>query len=264
MSLPIYQVDAFTSEKFKGNPAAIMPLPYWLDDATLQSIAMENNLSETAFFVAIESGYELRWFTPSVEVDLCGHATLASAHVLFEHLACQEQQIIFHTRSGELRVQRSDGGITLDFPAASLVPAEVDGRISKALGAEARAASADHGALMMVYLFENEAQVAALRPDFRALLQTGDYAVIATAAGDHVDFVSRFFGPQVGIDEDPVTGSAHCLLTPFWAQRLGKNHLQARQISARGGDLSCELGDGRVMITGSALTFMQGTVTGFE
>ena len=238
MELPIYQVDAFTSQVFGGNPAAVIPLEHWLDDELLASIALENNLSETAYVVPAENGYDLRWFTPSVEVDLCGHATLATAHVLFEHLAFEEDMIRFHTRSGELRVCRSEEGLTLDFPAVHLRATAVCDSVSAALGATAsRAVIATHNPPAVVYVFESQAEVAALQPDFPALKLASEFAVIATAPGDECDFVSRFFGPQVGIDEDPVTGSAHCSLVPYWAERLHRSRLLCRQISARGGEL---------------------------
>ncbi len=261
MELPIYQVDAFASKVFAGNPAAVMPLQQWFDDATLQAIAAENNLSETAFLVACERGYELRWFTPSVEVNLCGHATLAAAHTLFEHLGEKGDAVYFQTRSGELGVTRSAGLLTLDFPVTPLVSAEVDLAVCDALGAIAsEAVISPDDPHSVVYVYEFEQDVAALQPDFAALLSASKYSVIATAPGDECDFVSRFFGPQVGIDEDPVTGSAHCALVPYWAKRLGQNALQARQISARGGDLACELRGDRVFMTGRGVTFMRGVV----
>lgn len=263
MELPIYQVDAFTSNIFGGNPAAIIPLDAWLDDQTLQSIALENNLSETAFYVPCANGYELRWFTPTLEVDLCGHATLAAAHVLFNHRDHDGDMIRFQTRSGELRVARSENRLTLDFPAVELVPTAVVDAVSKALGATATmAVTARVNAHSVVYVFDSQADVAALSPDFSALLSASEQAIIATAPGEDCDFVSRFFGPQVGIDEDPVTGSAHCSLVPYWAKRLGRDSLQARQISARGGELACELRDGRVFMSGTGVTFMIGTVFG--
>lgn len=261
MDLPIYQVDAFASEVFRGNPAAIMPLDAWLPDETLQAIALENNLSETAFYVPCDQGYELRWFTPTVEVDLCGHATLAAAHVLFNHRDETADAIRFQTRSGELRVSRSKKGITLDFPAAELLATEVLEEVSRALGATATlAVVAAHNPHAVVYVFESQAEVAALQPNFSALNEVSDLAVIASAPGQNCDFVSRFFGPQVGIDEDPVTGSAHCSLVPYWAERLGTNTLVAKQISSRGGDLACTLSEGRVFMSGTAVTFMIGTV----
>ena len=261
MSQALFQVDAFADQVFSGNPAAVMPLQDWLDDAVLQSLAMENNLSETAFLVAAAQGYELRWFTPAVEVDLCGHATLACAHVLFEHLDYPGNEILFYTRSGELRVQRSSAGLTLDFPATELESTSVDMAVSDALGAiasEMVLAGRDGGMLLCVFEFEQD--VARLAPDFPALLAATDRPVIVTAPGDECDFVSRFFGPQVGIDEDPVTGSAHCCLTSYWAPRLQRNRLTARQISARVGELVCELQGDRVLLSGNAVTYLTGTV----
>ena len=261
MELPIYQVDAFADRVFAGNPAAVMPLSHWLDDVTLQALAMENNLSETAFVVACEGGYELRWFTPSVEVNLCGHATLAAAHTLFEHLDHAGNEVRFQTRSGALRVLREGSLLTLDFPATPLVTTDVDLAICRALGATAsEAVIAPDNPHAVVYVYEFEQDVAALHPDFSALRAASEHCVIATAPGEDCDFVSRFFGPQVGIDEDPVTGSAHCALVPYWAKRLGQRKLQARQISARGGSLACELREGRVLMSGRAVTFMHGVV----
>jgi PhzF family phenazine biosynthesis protein len=263
MELPIYQVDAFASKTFAGNPAAVMPLEKWLDDALLQAIAMENNLSETAYFVACEQGYELRWFTPAVEVNLCGHATLAAAHTLFEHLGEKGDEIRFQTHSGELRVSRNGGLLTLDFPETALEPAEVDLVICKALGATASEAMIPRDdPHSVLYIYEFEQDVAGLQPDFTALHAASENCVIVTAPGDECDFVSRFFGPQVGINEDPVTGSAHCALVPYWSKRLKQQTLQARQISARGGVLACELRGDRVFMTGTAVTFMQGMLVG--
>lgn len=264
MNLPIYQVDAFAQHLFKGNPAAIMPLQEWLPDDLLQSIAMENNLSETAFFVAEEGGYALRWFTPTVEVDLCGHATLAAAHVLFEHLEHPGNDLAFNTRSGRLLVSRSDSGLTLDFPATQMEITNVDLDICNALGATASEALSSlkaSGPEPLLYVYDFAGDVAKLTPHFDALLAASQVSVIVTAPGEDCDFVSRFFGPQVGIDEDPVTGSAHCILVPYWAKRLQRQTLQAHQISQRGGRLACELREDRVFMTGSAVTFMQGNVT---
>ena len=260
MQLPIYQVDAFSANVFSGNPAAVMPLDDWLADGLLQSIAAENNLSETAFFVPQGGHFELRWFTPEVEVKLCGHATLAAAHVLFEHRGHPGEHIAFESRSGSLRVERSQRGLTLDFPADNLVPVDVGFSVCSALGATASEAMAPVGGGAHLYVYDYESDVAALAPDFAALKRAG-INVIATAPGDSCDFVSRFFGPLVGINEDPVTGSAHCSLVPYWSGRLGRGKLEARQISARGGQLACEYRDGRVMMTGRSVTFMTGIVT---
>lgn len=260
MKLDIYQVDAFSAKLFGGNPAAVMPLAQWLDDDLLQAIALENNLSETAYIVRRGEDYELRWFTPTVEVDLCGHATLASAHVLFCHLGYAADSVRFHTRSGELLVVRAENGYTLDFPGYSLAETAVDMAVCDALGATASEVINVEGASKQLYVFEFEEDIAGLTPDFAALLAATDDCVIATAPGNDVDFVSRFFGPQVGIDEDPVTGSAHCALVPYWSARLGMERMSARQISARGGDLDCRYAEGRVFMTGLGVTFMQGEV----
>lgn len=263
MNLPIYQVDAFANDVFKGNPAAVMPLKTWPDDSLLQAIAMENNLSETAYLVPVTDGYELRWFTPQVEVDLCGHATLAAAHVLFEHLDCKDDVILFHTRSGMLRVNRSGPNLTLDFPATKLEPIDVDLAVCKALGATASEALAPVGKTgAVLYVYEFEEDIANLKPDFAALLSASSCSVIVSAPGGDCDVVSRFFAPQVGINEDPVTGSAHCAVVPYWSGRLHKDRLQCKQISARGGHLDCQLKEGRVLMTGTAVTFMQGLVEG--
>jgi PhzF family phenazine biosynthesis protein len=263
MELPIYQVDAFTNKVFAGNPAAVMPLQDWLDEDLLQAIAMENNLSETAFLVACEQGYELRWFTPTVEVNLCGHATLAAAHTLFAHLGEEGDEVRFQTHSGELRVRRDGALLTLDFPETELVSTEVDLEICKALGATAsEAVMPRDNPHSVLYVYEFEEDVAGLQPDFAALLAASEHCVIVTAPGNDCDFVSRFFGPQVGINEDPVTGSAHCALVPYWSKRLKQPTLEARQISARGGELACRLEGGRVFMAGSAVTYMQGTVVG--
>ncbi|PLW67376.1 isomerase [Pseudohalioglobus lutimaris] len=260
MKMPIYQVDAFTTELFRGNPAAVMPLDAWPEDHLLQAVASENNLSETAYLVAGEGGYALRWFTPEVEVDLCGHATLASAHVLYQHLGYADDSVRFNTRSGDLQVRRENGAYTLDFPAYALAEMEVDAAVCAALGAVPQQALQVEGAAKRLYVFESEEEVAALSPDFAALLAACDQSIIVTAPGTSVDFVSRFFGPAVGVDEDPVTGSAHCALVPYWAGRLGRPRLDARQISRRGGELQCELKAGRVLMTGGCVTFMQGEV----
>lgn len=264
MAVPIYQVDAFSEEIFKGNPAAVIPLDRWLEDSVLQSIALENNLSETAYIVAADEGYELRWFTPQVEVDLCGHATLAAAHVLFQHLQYQQNDIVFQTQSGALRVSRTGNRLEMDLPATELEPAEVDMAVCRALGAIAsEALQPADGSGGVLYVYEFEEDIAKLAPDFGALMAASHRSVIVSAPGNNCDVVSRFFGPQVGIDEDPVTGSAHCSLVPYWSDRLHKSSLLCRQISPRGGRLDCELRDGRVFMTGSAVTFMQGFVEGF-
>jgi PhzF family phenazine biosynthesis protein len=249
MRIPLYQIDAFADQPFAGNPAAICPLETWLDDVTMQNMAMENNLSETAFFVGSNGKYELRWFTPTSEVDLCGHATLASAHVIFNHLEPDQQNITFSTRSGDLVTSRRGDLIEMDFPSRPPEAAETNTALLQALGGKPEAALLSRDYFVV---YGTEAEVAALEPDMKALAGLDRWATIATAPGDNCDFVSRFFAPGHGIDEDPVTGSAHCTLVPYWADRLGRDELVARQISARGGELHCRnLGD-RVAIAGQA------------
>jgi PhzF family phenazine biosynthesis protein len=255
--IPIYQVDAFTSRVFGGNPAAVCPLEAWLPDATLQAIAAENNLSETAFFVGRGGRYEIRWFTPAQEVDLCGHATLASAHVVLSRLAPGLQEVEFSSKSGPLRVTREGRLLALDFPTRAPARCPAPAGLAEALGRPPRETWASRDLLC---LYEDEAAVRALRPDVDALGRLDAFAVIVTAPGDDVDFVSRFFAPKAGVPEDPVTGSAHCTLIPFWAERLGKRALTARQVSRRGGELRCELRGERVSIAGEAADYLEGTI----
>lgn len=257
MTLRLYQVDAFSSAVFRGNPAAVVPLERWLDDATLQAIAAENNLSETAFFVREADGFRIRWFTPAVEVDLCGHATLASAWVLFSKLEPGRESVSFASRGGPLTVTREDGRLVLDFPALPGAAWTPPPGLAAALGAEPREALRAMDALLV---FDDEAEVRALRPDLAALEEIDARGVIVTAPGKDVDFVSRFFAPRAGVPEDPVTGSAHCTLIPYWAARLGRNVLRARQVSARGGELWCELRGSRVRIAGQAALYLTGTI----
>jgi predicted PhzF superfamily epimerase YddE/YHI9 len=256
--LNLFQVDAFTSHVFGGNPAAVVPLDTWLPDATLQAIAQENNLSETAFFVKEGAGWRLRWFTPAQEVDLCGHATLAAAHVLFHHLARGLGRVEFSSRSGPLGVTREGAWLVMDFPSrpprAFTPPLE----LAQALGASPREVLASRD---WVAVFDSEAQVRALRPDLALLAGLDTFAVTVTAPGEDVDFVSRFFAPRVGVPEDPVTGSAHCSLVPYWAKRLGKTRLMARQVSARGGELRCEERGERVHLAGRAVLYLEGVIT---
>ncbi len=254
----LYQIDAFTDKLFAGNPAAIIPLESWLPDELMQTIALENNLSETAFIVPKDNNiFHIRWFTPTLEVDLCGHATVAAAHVFYEHLGYKLSEITFDSRSGLLRVRREDGMYVLNFPTDSLTKAnEYNGEFSKILNTnvlETWRGKADY----MVVL-ANEAAVAKLSPDFNLLKKAPARGLIATAKGDEVDFVSRCFFPQSGIDEDPVTGSAHTTMIPFWAERLTNNRLSAKQISARGGELFCKYLGSRVEIAGKAVTYMIG------
>ncbi|MBP2290940.1 PhzF family phenazine biosynthesis protein [Azospirillum rugosum] len=266
MRLPIYQVDAFADAVFTGNPAAVVPLESWLPDETLQAIAMENNLAETAYFVRSGEGrsgdgYDLRWFTPTVEVDLCGHATLASAFVIATILEPGRERIDFTTRqAGVLTVTRSGDLYTLDFPCRPPEPlAEAPAGLLEALGGPKPVALLKSRDVLVVY--EDAAAVSSLAPDMAALAKIEGFAVNVTAPGSGgVDFVSRFFAPGQGIPEDPVTGSAHCTLIPYWAARLGKDRLEARQISARGGALSCELAGDRVKIGGRGVLFLEGAI----
>ena len=257
MRLKLFQVDAFTDRLFGGNPAAIVPLESWLPDATLQAIAAENNLSETAYFVIQGNRYHLRWFTPSCEVKLCGHATLASAWVLWEKLGERAPLIRFDTRSGELRVTREDGLMWLDFPADPPRPCAAPPALVSGLGRTPREVLV---AGNYVALFDDAETVRDLAPDFCQLATLDNHGVIVTAPGRDCDFVSRFFAPKFGIDEDPVTGSAHCTLAPLWAGRLGKTSLRARQISHRGGELRCELAGERVRIGGQAAAYLEGEI----
>lgn len=259
MSLPFYWIDAFTDRVFAGNPAGVVPLNEWPPDALLQSIAFENGLAETAYFVRTgEDRYDLRWFTPTLEVDLCGHATLAAAFVIFTQLGAVGDILTFATRSGPLRVARlADGRLELDFPSRPAQPANPAPELVRALGAAPDFVAQARDTLCV---FARAEDVLALRPDFRALAALDTFAVIATAPGPDCDFVSRFFAPRAGIDEDPVTGSAHCTLTPYWAKRLGRTQLHARQVSARGGELWCELAGDRVKIAGHAALYLQGSI----
>ncbi|HYZ83821.1 MAG TPA: PhzF family phenazine biosynthesis protein [Bryobacteraceae bacterium] len=257
MEIPFYQVDAFADKLFAGNPAAVCPLGTWLPDSLLQSIAAENNLAETAYFVPENSGYTLRWFTPSVEVDLCGHATIASAYVVMNCLTQGVDRVVFETRSGPMPVERRGDRYFLDFPCRPGAPASVHPELSSALRAKPKEVRT---ARDIMAVFESEDEVRALQPDFAAIAKLDTFAVIATAPGNEVDFVSRFFAPKQGIPEDPVTGSAHCTLIPYWAEKLGKTKLVGRQISPRGGVIECELRGDRVSIGGGAVLFASGNI----
>jgi len=260
MRLPIYQVDAFTDRLFGGNPAAVVPLKEWLPEATMQAIATENNLSETAFFVPEGGAFALRWFTPVAEVDLAGHPTLATAYVIFRFIAPEAAQLTFRTlKAGALVVARRGEELAMDFPARPPQPCAAPPGLASALGKPPVTVLAARD-YMAVYA--TAAEVAALRPDFTALARLDRFLVIATAPGEGgVDFVSRCFAPAHNINEDPVTGSAHCTLIPYWAERLGKTRLKARQISARIGDLSCEHRGERVTIAGRCALYLEGTIT---
>lgn len=257
MQLNLFHIDAFTSRVFAGNPAAVCPLDQWLDDALMQAIAAENNLSETAFFVPEGDQYALRWFTPTSEVDLCGHATLATAFVIFTELEPERERVTFSSRSGPLNVRRDGTRLVLDFPSRPPEPCAAPATLIEALGSAPREVLAARDYLA---IYDNEEQVRALRPDMRLLERLDREAVIVTAPGLEADFVSRFFAPQHGIDEDPVTGSAHCTLIPYWSRRLGRSRLYALQVSARRGELFCEDHGARVDIAGMAVKYLSGTI----
>ena len=257
MKIKQYQVDAFARRVVEGNPAAVCPLEAWLPDELMQAIAMENNLSETAFFVPEGDGYRLRWFTPLAEVDLCGHATLASAHVILNVLGEKKDRVDFETRSGKLTVTRDGDMLAMDFPAQPPKRVEIPETLVAGLGARPVEVLAN---IDYVAVFEDEATIRALTPDLGRLAELELRGVSVTAPGTDHDFVSRFFAPKVGVPEDPVTGSAHCKLVPYWAGRLGKDELTARQVSRRGGDVRCRLMGERVMLSGSAVTFMEATI----
>ena len=258
MSLRFYQVDAFTSEVFQGNPAGVCPLESWLPDGLMQNIAMENNLAETAFYVPTGDRFGIRWFTPAVEVDLCGHATLAAAYVIFRYDRYPENEIALDSRSGILRVRRDGDLLTLDFPVDTLRPAAEPAGLSEALGARPR--EIFRGKTDCLAVFGTQAEIEAMRPDFGKLGRVEARGVIVTARGTEVDFISRFFGPQVGIDEDPVTGSAHTSLAPYWAEKLGKTEMEAVQLSRRGGRLKVRLRGDRVDISGRARAYLEGRI----
>lgn len=257
MDIPIYQVDAFTSSVFSGNPAAVCPLEEWLSDSIMQAIARENNLSETAFFVPEGDVYRIRWFTPEAEVDLCGHATLATAYVILNLMDRARSEVQFLSRSGQLCVSLKGNILTMDFPSQPPRQCEIPPMLISGLGKEPVEilCSEDYFAV-----YESEDDVRRLEPDMAALCSIGLRGVIVTAPGKNADFVSRFFAPRLGIPEDPVTGSAHCALIPYWSDRLGKNDLHARQISRRGGELFCRDLGARVEISGYAALFMSGTI----
>lgn len=257
MKIPLYQIDAFTNKVFSGNPAAVCPLEHWFDDNILQSIAAENNLSETAFFVKTRETFELRWFTPVDEVDLCGHATLATAFVIFTEIDTSLETVKFQTKSGELIVSRKNDLLAMDFPSRPARKCEIPGDIVRGL-------KVNPGEVLLardyLIVYESEEIVRSLQPQMELLSDPQALGVIVTAPGDSVDFVSRFFVPKLGIPEDPVTGSAHCTLIPYWAERLGKDKLHALQVSQRGGELFCELQKERVKIAGKAVKYLEGVI----
>ncbi len=257
VEIPIYQVDAFASEVFAGNPAAVCPLEAWLSDDVMQSIAAENNLAETAFFVRRGDEYDLRWFTPTVEAEMCGHATLGSAYVISTYLEPERREMRFHTRSGQLIVTRDTDSYCLDLPAQPSERVEVSAEMTDALGAEPAEL---WRSMYLMAVFSDEAQVANISPDFARVEAIEMGEVVVTAPGITCDFVSRFFAPSVGISEDPVTGSAHTITAPYWAKRLDKTHMSARQISPRGGELGVELRGDRVLLTGQVAPYLQGLI----
>jgi PhzF family phenazine biosynthesis protein len=256
--MKLYQVDAFAEELFTGNPAAVVPLEEWLPDEMMQKIAMENNLAETAYYVKEGEHYRIRWFTPKFEVDLCGHATLAAAHVMLQHENIAGDEILFQSRSGALRVTKNGEMYTLDFPSDPVEKIEFFPELLA--GFDIQPLEAYKGRMDYMLVFESEKQIRELQPDLRAISKLKSRGAIVTAKGDHADFVSRYFAPFFGIDEDPVTGSAHTTLTPYWSKKLGKNELTAIQLSERTGHLKCvERGD-RVEISGKAQTYLVGTI----
>ena len=260
MIIPIFQVDAFTDCQFSGNPAAVCPLDFWLSDDILQQIAAENNLSETAFFKKEGKKYKIRWFTPVAEVELCGHATLATAHVLFNHLHFKGDQLLFDTvYSGELTVTKHNEFLALDFPADHPEPSLPPDHLFEAIGK--KPLEIWKGKTDYLLFYPSQEDIEAITPDFRLLKKVEARGIIITAPGYECDFVSRFFAPLVGVNEDPVTGSAHTTLVPFWAHRLNQLGFEAQQLSSRGGYLQCQLAGDRVLISGQARTFMTGSIT---
>ncbi|QXV64483.1 PhzF family phenazine biosynthesis protein [Mucilaginibacter sp. 21P] len=259
MTIPIYQADAFTDKLFGGNPAAICPLQEWLPDEIMQKIAMENNLAETAFFVRNENGYLLRWFTPELEIDLCGHATLATAHILFTELVYVGDTINFDTaKAGTLAVTRVGDKYSMDFPSRPPFAADMPDGLVTALGSTQPKEVLRSRDYFLVY--ETEDEIRNMVPDHSLLAKIDTLGIIVTAPGNNVDFVSRFFAPAAGVPEDPVTGSAHCNLIPYWAGKLGKDQLHAYQISPRKGELWCELNGDRTMMAGKAVTYLRGSI----
>lgn len=254
----IYQVDAFTNTIFKGNPAAICPLENWISEEKMQSIAEENNLSETAFFVRESNSYKIKWFTPTSEIDLCGHATLAAAHIIFSEFQFSENLIEFNSNSGKLTVEKKGDWYTLNFPSEDINEIETPKLLMQALNVPIL--KTYKGKWKLLVELENETNIANLTPNFSLLTQLESNGIIVTSKGKNVDFVSRFFAPKIGINEDPVTGSAHTLLIPFWAKKLNKNSLEAIQLSKRTGYLKCDYLRNRVEMSGQAITYLKGTL----
>jgi PhzF family phenazine biosynthesis protein len=263
IELKMYQIDAFTDEVFLGNPAAVIPLDRWLPDRIMQSIALENNLPETAFIVPADDGFDLRWFTPTMEVDLCGHATLATAYVVFTHLRPDADHVTFRSRSGPLKVDRRSGILMMNFPALEYQRVPPPALLLESLGITHCEV---YRSLDYLVVVDSEEQLLALQPRQDLLTELDLRGVIVSAPGKHVDFSSRFFAPKLGIPEDPITGSAHCALVPYWASRLEKEVLRARQYSRRLGEwrfltVSCTFGEGRVVYGGPATPYLQGMIS---
>ncbi|MFV1982694.1 MAG: PhzF family phenazine biosynthesis protein [Thiohalomonadales bacterium] len=257
MELTLYQIDAFANKVFQGNPAAVCPLDNWLEDNIMQAIAQENNLSETAFFVSNDNGFDLRWFTPTMEINFCGHATLAAAYVLFECLSYPLSEIKFNTRVGEFIVSKEEKNFKMDFPLLELEPYTIDEDLINILGLVPQEAMIGTD---IVILLASEHEVVDYSPNFELLKTLPGQGVCITAPGVNYDFVSRFFVPKAGINEDPVTGSTHCALAPYWCKKLNKKHLSARQLSTRGGNVLCQVNNSRVTLRGQAVKYMQGTI----
>lgn len=257
--MTIFQVDAFTNEIFKGNPAAVCPLATWISDDLMQFIAEENNLSETAFFVKNEAKFEIRWFTPTNEIDLCGHATLAAAHIIYSELDYEREIIEFNSKSGKLTVKKKNDWYTLNFPSEEIEEIVTPKLLKEALNVPIL--KTYQGKWKLLVELENETTIKNLTPDFSKLTQLEASGIIVTSLGDKVDFVSRFFAPKIGINEDPVTGSSHTVLIPFWAKKLGKNNFEAIQLSKRTGYLKCTYLNDRVEMSGQAITFLKGKLT---
>lgn len=257
MKLKLYQIDAFAKKVFEGNPAAVVPLDEWLSDTLMQRIALENNLSETAFFVREGDKYHIRWFTPTAEVDMCGHATLASAYVLFECMEFQEEEIVFSSRSGDLHVCRDSEMYMMDFPTQHIELCDLPSEIADAFEVTPIEC---YRSMDYLLVFENEADIVSAMPKLENLRDIDTRGVIITAASDHYDFVCRFFAPKVGVDEDPVTGSAFTQLVPYWNRVSAQTYFRAKQLSSRGGEVFCSLKGERVEIAGYAVKYLEGTI----
>ncbi|MDX8339337.1 PhzF family phenazine biosynthesis protein [Draconibacterium sp. IB214405] len=258
MKLTVYLVDAFAENVFEGNPAAVVPLTEWLPDATMQKMAMEHNLSETAFFVPEDNCYHIRWFTPEAEVDLCGHATLAASHVMFHYLNYTAETITFKSRSGELSVKKEGELLVLNFPASIVEAKYIPTSLKTAFGIHPQKCFKGRDDLMLI--FKSEDDIINLKPDFSKIQESTARGIICTAKSEKYDFVSRFFAPAVGVNEDPVTGSAHTMLIPYWAKQLNKKNMVAKQLSKRGGVLECRHLNNRVEIGGKAKTYLVGEI----